>query len=190
MYDSLQIKWWDIWMGLMLLFTAMVTPYQVAFLTPSLGSASWCLWLVLPAAWCLLLRRRCSEALKSWVVASLHYNLTGDMVVRLLSGAGLFFWNLVVDASFLVDLGLQPFLGYWNEEKDVWGVGMCLCPPAVTLLPHVVFSSFNSICALAAIDFRLFARVFAPVNRYFCLPCHSDGSGSHPSTLPAELGGR
>lgn len=30
-----QVKWWDVWMGFMLLFTALVTPYQVAFLRPS-----------------------------------------------------------------------------------------------------------------------------------------------------------
>lgn len=29
----LQMKYWDLWMAMQLLFTAMITPYQVAFLT-------------------------------------------------------------------------------------------------------------------------------------------------------------
>ncbi len=32
----------------------------------------------------------------------------------------LFYANLVVDVSFLVDLGLQPFMGFWDEEHDTW----------------------------------------------------------------------
>ncbi len=33
------VKYWDMWMGVMLVFTALVTPYQVAFLRPSILSA-------------------------------------------------------------------------------------------------------------------------------------------------------
>jgi hypothetical protein len=32
----------------------------------------------------------------------------------------LFHANLLVDISFLVDLGLQPFMGFWDEHRDVW----------------------------------------------------------------------
>jgi hypothetical protein len=35
-----QVKYWDLWMGLQLLFTALVTPYQVAFLVMRLDGAS------------------------------------------------------------------------------------------------------------------------------------------------------
>lgn len=28
-----QVKYWDLWMGMNLIFSALVTPYQVAFLT-------------------------------------------------------------------------------------------------------------------------------------------------------------
>ena len=36
---GLQMKYWDLWMGLQMLFTALVTPYQVAFLTTSFDGA-------------------------------------------------------------------------------------------------------------------------------------------------------
>ena len=35
-YHRAQVKYWDLWMGLQLLFTAVVTPYQVAFLSTHL----------------------------------------------------------------------------------------------------------------------------------------------------------
>ena len=35
------------------------------------------------------------------------------------SAAGLFFMNLVVDASFIVDMALQPFQSYWDEHHDM-----------------------------------------------------------------------
>ena len=31
----------------------------------------------------------------------------------------LFFLNLVVDASFIVDMALQPFQSYWDEHHDM-----------------------------------------------------------------------
>lgn len=38
---------------------------------------------------------------------------------------GLLLLNLVVDASFIADMGLQPFMGYWDEEHDVWVSWSC-----------------------------------------------------------------
>ena len=35
-----------------------------------------------------------------------------------LPAAGLFFLNLMVDASFIVDMALQPFQSYWDEHHD------------------------------------------------------------------------
>ena len=38
--SQMQVKYWDLWMGLQLLFTALVTPYQVAFLVTRLDGGS------------------------------------------------------------------------------------------------------------------------------------------------------
>ena len=38
--SQLQVKYWDLWMGLQLLFTALVTPYQVAYLVTRLDGGS------------------------------------------------------------------------------------------------------------------------------------------------------
>lgn len=31
----------------------------------------------------------------------------------------MFWWNLVVDASFIADMAMQPFQGYWDEDHDL-----------------------------------------------------------------------
>ena len=38
--SRMQVKYWDLWMGMQLLFTALVTPYQVAFLVTHLDGGS------------------------------------------------------------------------------------------------------------------------------------------------------
>ena len=91
--------------------------------------------------------------------------------------AGLFFMNLVVDASFIVDMALQPFQSYWDEHHDMCGLNfaitLCCYNGYRTLTPalssghrrnfrsHVMMRSW--VMDLAAIR-RRYVRTWATVD--------------------------
>jgi len=101
----MQVKYWDLWMGLQLLFTALVTPYQVAFLVTHLDGE-----------FIAAIARLLHCAL--WPV---RLHPLSVLLSHETCAAGLFLMNLVVDASFIVDMALQPFQSYWDEHHDMCG---------------------------------------------------------------------
>lgn len=122
-----QVRYWDLVIGVLLVFTATVTPFEVAYLNPHLdGTSSIAFANNVSATSCVYQDRLCVPGPRQVTLGPVFGSLCWKllcMVTGLLMSvfhAVLFGINRCVDACFLADMFVQALLGFLDKKRNRW----------------------------------------------------------------------
>ena len=144
----LQVRYWGLWMTVVLLFTALVTPFEISFLKQHINgerphacrlsrlSAFYDWTLDHSACGLSRLSELCACTLghrpvfppvqlpravpaEQWQTPT-NANKVSFRSAPLHLSAALFICNRVVDVSFIIDMVLQALMGFWDKKRQRW----------------------------------------------------------------------